>query len=220
MSWKNWGDHPIVVSIGVIAALGGIATLVITFIPSTTEKQPTQTVNSQGNTQVGGTGNTQISDSTVIFDGREDIRNFRKFVPKTYLDNLPNAKCNAYMEARELWDTGITSEMINGNILLSNELKKILIGISKTAYTSEFFDGKTTEQYYDEIISRLMQASFDARPDDGTMHVVSATGDEAQIIDDLIVRLVQDLADPPYFSQWMIRWDRAATEEEDCLLNL
>ncbi|MEO1210182.1 MAG: hypothetical protein AAFX78_11635 [Cyanobacteria bacterium J06638_20] len=220
MSWRNWGDHPIVVAIGVIAALGGIATLVVTFSPSTTGEQPIQTVNSEGNTQVGGTGNMQISDSTVIFDRKGDIRNFRNFIPETYLNNLPRAKCNAYMEAREFWNTGITSEMLNGNIFLSNELKKILIGIAETAYTREFFEGRTAEEYYDEMINRLMQVSYDAKPSSGTMYHVIASGDEALIIDDLIVQLVKDSIEPSYFLRWKDDWDRAALEEEDCMLNL
>ena len=130
-------------------------------------------------------------------------------MPTTYLNNLPRIKYKSYIEAHKLWDTGITSQMHYGNKLLADKLRQILIDTAESAYTSEFFEGKTVSQYYDNLVSRLMKASYDAQPDIGTSYGVIASGERAQIIDDLIIRLVKDISEPSYFSQWKPKWDKA-----------
>jgi len=139
------------------------------------------------------------------------IREFRKFVPETYLGNLPRAKYNAYMDAHILWDTGVTAKMVKGNALLAERLTKILTDLAKTAYTPDYFEGQPVENYYAEKISLLMETSSEAQPrDGGTMHIVIASGDHAEIVDDFIERIVEDVTSPDSFSDWKIHWDRAS----------
>jgi len=141
---------------------------------------------------------------------KKDTRNFKKFVPQTYLDDLPRIKYKSYIEAHKLWDTGITSQMHEGNKLLANKLREILINMAETVYTPDFFEGKTVSQYYDDMIFKLTKAAYDAQPDlTGSMYPVIAHGQRASMIDDLIVKVVKDVTEPSYFSQWKLKWDRA-----------
>lgn len=54
MSWKNWGDHPVIVGVGLIAGIAGIASLIISL-----NSESTPPVNNNGGSiQIGGSGNT------------------------------------------------------------------------------------------------------------------------------------------------------------------
>ncbi len=59
---------------------------------------------------------------SVANEYKKNIRDFKKFVPPTYLNNLPRIKYKSYIDAHKLWDTGITSRMHDGNKLLANKL--------------------------------------------------------------------------------------------------
>jgi hypothetical protein len=63
MSWKNWGDHPVVVSICVVAALGSLGASVLPLITSINEKQSPQSINGEGNIQIEDIANTDISNN-------------------------------------------------------------------------------------------------------------------------------------------------------------
>ncbi|MFY7873390.1 MAG: hypothetical protein ACOVQL_13585 [Limnohabitans sp.] len=54
MNWKNWGDHPVIVAVGLVAGIAGIASLVISL---TSSKNPSVS-NNGGSVQIGGSGNT------------------------------------------------------------------------------------------------------------------------------------------------------------------
>ncbi len=55
-----------------------------------------------------------------------------------------------------------------------------------------------------------MKAACDAQPNlQGTMFRVIADSQRTQIIDDFIVKIVEDITDTSYFSQWKAKWDRA-----------
>lgn len=173
------------------------------------EKEVVNNANADDNStvvQVGG----DASNININSDDKKDIRNFKKFVPQTYLSNLPKVKYNAYIESHEYWDTGITSEMQKGSYLLSDQLLEILIELSETAYTEDFFEGQSTADYYNEKISRLTKASHDSQPrGGGTMHVVMASGEMSDIVDEFVVKIVKDVADEDYFPVWKKKWDRA-----------
>lgn len=77
MAWKNWGDHPIVVSIGVLAGLAGLVALGVTLLaepqtsqrPDSVQKEKPQT--SQGNNSpninnANGNVNLNIDNSTKV----------------------------------------------------------------------------------------------------------------------------------------------------------
>jgi len=147
---------------------------------------------------------------SVANEYKKNIRDFKKFVPPTYLNNLPRIKYKSYIDAHELWDTGITSRMHDGNKLLANKLYEILIDITETAYTSDFFEGKTVSQYYNDLILKFMKAAYDAQPNlQGTMYRLIAHSQRAQIIDDFIVKIVKDITDNSDFLQWKAKWDMA-----------
>jgi hypothetical protein len=135
---------------------------------------------------------------------------FFKFIPTTYLNNLPRIKYNSYIEAHKLWDTGITAKMLGGNSLLSDRLKKILIELAEMAYLPKYFANKSALEFYEERITKMMSAAYDAQPiDAGTMHVVMASGQMAEIINDYIVQIVRDVTDSSYYKSWKERWDKA-----------
>jgi hypothetical protein len=205
-----------VVLLGIAGSIASIIALWSTLSPN--EQAPTQIkqdASIKGSNNIA--SNNQISNNqgnisiqNVYPDTKKEIRNFKKFIPNTYLSNLPRVKYNAYMEAHKYWDTGITSEMLKGTDVLYDKLRTILIDLADTAYTSDYFEGKTISDYYDERISRLMKASQDAQPmDGGTMHIVIAHGDLSDIVDDFIVRIVKDVSESSYFAIWKKKWDRA-----------
>lgn len=157
--------------------------------------------------QIGG----NASNVTVNADKKKDLRKFKKFVPKTYLANLPKVKYNAYIEARKYWDTGITSEMLRGTNILYDRLFKILIDLSGTAYTEDFFEGQSTTEYYSSKISRFMSSSYESQPtDSGSMHTVMAHGEMSEIADEFVIKIVKDVTDESYFPVWKKKWDRAS----------
>jgi hypothetical protein len=64
MTWKNWGDHPVVVGVSLIAALAGVAGLV-----STQQWQPQSLSQSQPQLQ----SSTQGGNSPIISSGGGDV---------------------------------------------------------------------------------------------------------------------------------------------------
>lgn len=74
MAWKNWGDHPIVVSIGVLAGFAGLIALGVTLFsePKTAQKiEPTQKQTSGGSNSPNinnsnGSVNLNIDNSTKV----------------------------------------------------------------------------------------------------------------------------------------------------------
>lgn len=147
---------------------------------------------------------------------KEDPVTGRRILPEAYLDKLPKIKYKAYIAAHKLWDRGVTSDMVNGNHLLAEKLRGILIDIAETVYTPEAFEGNSVAQYYDDLVARLTKASQEAQPDDrGTMHRVLATSSASGILDNCIIKLVGDFADPAYFSTWKAKWEKAQKIGED-----
>jgi len=119
-------------------------------------------------------------------------------------------KYNTYIEAHKYWDTGITSEMIKGNYYVADKLEEILHSLAKTAYTTDYFEGKSIDKYFDDLISELTAASHEAQSKDGgSMERVLATADVQELIDEYIVKIVKDVADSSYFDEWQRKWNRA-----------
>jgi hypothetical protein len=44
MAWKNWGDHPVVVTISVLAGLAGMIALGYTVFSSSSTQHPTKSL--------------------------------------------------------------------------------------------------------------------------------------------------------------------------------
>ena len=60
MGWKNWGDHPIIVGMGTVAALCSIAALGYAVYDHAQIKNDQAPVNGTGNNVVQGTGNNVV----------------------------------------------------------------------------------------------------------------------------------------------------------------
>ena len=134
----------------------------------------------------------------------------KKELPKTYLYNLPRIKYKAYIDAHVHWDTGITPEMMEGSRILASCLRKILNDLATLVYPTDYFEGKTTETYYDDIINRVMPSAFEAQPHNpGTMHRVIAHGQISELLDEMIVNVVKDSIDILTFEIWKSKWDYA-----------
>lgn len=68
MSWKNWGDHPVVVGIGILSAVAGIASMIVT-----------NTYDRSGTVSNTGNGNQIVGNNNTISQGQRDIINLPCF---------------------------------------------------------------------------------------------------------------------------------------------
>lgn len=129
---------------------------------------------------------------------------------------MPRIAFKAYHKAKAYWDTGVTAEMLEGNNVWSSELSKMLGQLAETVYTISYFEGKSPSDYYESKISALMEAAYDSQPPrPGTMHIVIASGQRAQIISEYIVQIVKEATDHSEFSSWYSTWQNAMQGEGD-----
>lgn len=102
--------------------------------------------------------------------------------------------------------------------MVSSRLREALINTAETAYTADFFEGKTPEEYYSRIITSLTMVSRDAMPKEGTLYGILAGAEEIEITEDLIENLIQSISDSTYFLDWKTRWDQVEIIDSlDCL---
>ena len=67
MGWKNWGDHPVVVAVSLIAGLAGLISLGYTIASSpSSQKESAPTDNAESRTTVTGENSTIASGQSVI----------------------------------------------------------------------------------------------------------------------------------------------------------
>lgn len=66
MAWKNWGDHPVVVTVGVLAGLAGLITLGYTIFASSSLQQATEGNNSPNISASNGDVQVSIDNSTEV----------------------------------------------------------------------------------------------------------------------------------------------------------
>jgi hypothetical protein len=132
-------------------------------------------------------------------------------VSEVYLNNLPRIKKNAYLRSKALWDSGITSNMIDGSHQYEDELRDILIELAQMTYDESYFNGKPIKSYYEDLIQTTMNSSQKAMPTSGgTTDLVVAYGDYPTVIDELIIDIIQKTTEPAYFQQWKTEWDNAS----------
>jgi hypothetical protein len=84
----------------------------------------------------------------------ESYRAWERRVPLIlgYVELLPSIRKDAYRRAQSLWDTGITSEMMQGNYDLVEVLQDILIRLSEF-YPERHFGPKGARTYFHELIT-------------------------------------------------------------------
>ena len=140
----------------------------------------------------------------------------RHFVPKTYLFNIPPIVYKAIAEARKFWDTGITAEMLEGHHYLSEKLFLVLKDLAATAFQKSYFEGMSVEEFFQQRISRLMDAAYAAQPrTPGTMHIVIAAGQRSEIIKEYILEIVSGALFGEDYLEWLQLWNRANLCEEN-----
>jgi hypothetical protein len=210
-------------ALGIIGAFGAIASVIAlwpAFISLNQKDNPIAEISGSENAQIVGAGNTQINDSTIVYEGDSSTikKELRKPVPRSFLDSLPRVKCQAYAEAKPLWDTGVTVTISEGNALVSDRLREALISTAEAAYTNDFFEGKTPEEYYSKIIDDLTTVSRSSMPREGTLYGILMGAAEIAITDDLIEDLIQDISDETYFLDWKSRWDEVEiVQSSNCI---
>jgi len=157
--------------------------------------------------------------TNIYNDIKEKSLKSNRHLPSTFIWDLPKVKYNAYIEAHKLWDTGITSKMIEGNNLLAKELFEILLTIAETLVLDTDTNGKGVKKYYKEKIASFSKYSYKAEPNDsGIMHFVVSHSKTFQIIDEYIVSFIRESLDIKTFESWKQKWDNAevlANQGED-----
>ncbi|EZH73666.1 hypothetical protein ATO12_17165 [Aquimarina atlantica] len=141
-----------------------------------------------------------------------EVRKFQRNIPKSYLSQLPGIKANAYRDARELWNTGVTSEMMKGNYLVLDRLTEALSDLAETVYTPDFFNGISAKEYYSNKIEKMSKAAYDGQtgPEGGgTIGLVTGSDNLNRFVQDFIVEIVKDISEPSYFISWKKEWDHA-----------
>ncbi|MBW4421221.1 MAG: hypothetical protein KME13_18635 [Myxacorys californica WJT36-NPBG1] len=77
MAWKNWGDHPVVVAVGVLAGLAGFASLAYTLLSNSSIQQKTGGNNSPNiNASKGDVRVTFDNSTTIQAPSKPQIPNF------------------------------------------------------------------------------------------------------------------------------------------------
>ncbi len=104
MGWKNWGDHPLVVTVSAIGALAGLAGLV-----STQQMQKTQGNNSPIITSSGGNVDININHSTKAETQKRLLKlrvhraQFAGSPKEYYFINITNISPNRTLEITHIW---------------------------------------------------------------------------------------------------------------------
>jgi len=173
-------------------------------------------VHDAGNRSVANGGSTVVQvgrdagSITIEADPNKAVRDFKKFVPRTYLDDLPRFRRVAHTEAREYYRTGVTVDIILGNNVITEKMFEALVNLSETAYTEDFFEGQSPRDYHAEQISRLTSTLYDGVP---RGYLAEHRAQTPMMVEEFIVRIVEDVSDPEYFLSWKERWDQASKFE-------
>jgi hypothetical protein len=69
-----------------------------------------------------------------------------------YLESPPGTLKAAYRAARALWDTGVTSEMINGSYIVVDSLEQMWLRLARWLSPAHF-EGMSPEQYVSEQLA-------------------------------------------------------------------
>jgi len=74
----------------------------------------------------------------------------------TYIKSLPKKREHAYGEAKQKWNTGVTFEMLEGNRLVIEVLKDILVKLANS-YPLNHFNNRSPEKYFSTKISSIAE---------------------------------------------------------------
>jgi hypothetical protein len=116
-----------------------------------------------------------------------------------------------------MWDTGVTSTMMNGSYALIHSLQMYLVALA-AFYPPGFLGSKTAESYFDDFVtSRFEWHRAHLEPEGpgtggtivGPMAAGSVINDLEGMVLDVVRSLTMDSSSFNY-TAWKARWDDAA----------
>lgn len=141
--------------------------------------------------------------TTIINNTSNEVKSLRLDLSKGFLNTLPTIKHNTYLEAQPLWDSGVTSNMIEGNNIVLTKLIQLYFDLLDLTEEEGF-----RKESYKKQIHTYIQYVNDAQPKDrGSMHLVMKGGTLNSIIDDCIVSVVKNNTDKSFFKKWKTQWN-------------
>lgn len=117
-----------------------------------------------------------------------------------FITAIPSFIQSAHDLAQPQFDTGVTSEVMDGCYTVIDSMKKILLGLSRF-YDAKQFDGDPEAFFSDLIASRFRWHRAHMEPEGpgsggtmiGPMAASAVMGDVQNMVDDMVSTLTQDL---------------------------
>lgn len=163
-----------------------------------------------GNVSIGDTYNQINNTFTEVSKQGYSIQ---IFVPETFLDTLPQIRYNLYKEAQDLWDSGVTSAMIEGNNIVIEKLLQIYLDLTELIEKEEYIKGVPYKDYYKNRINTFIKYIYVAQPiDGGTMDLVISGGKAISTINECIIDIIKNSTSENYFCKWLDSWNNYTDE--------
>jgi hypothetical protein len=129
-----------------------------------------------------------------------------------YIRMLPKLRRDVYSQARPLWDSGVTAQMMEGNYKVINALEQILVQLA-SQYPEGHFGGRSAEDYINAMTaSRFQWHRAHLEPDGagtgGTIVGVSAGGAVIEDLEVMVRDVVRSLHENEigFFQAWDADW--------------
>lgn len=155
--------------------------------------------------------NLLVNNETSIRN--ESIRDIDDNKHLKFIDSLPEEKMIVYQNAQKKWDTGITSEMREGNYNVIDFLKETWLKLSEFYEDKNFEDKKAQDYISDYVKSRFDYHYSKHTPKgefkSGTIVYVMVGGDVIDDLDILVLDLVSTISfynDSFDYNDWKNRW--------------
>ncbi len=146
-------------------------------------------------------------------DKQNAIRDIGNKSDLKFIESLPEEKSITYRNAQQLWDTGTTVSMKQGNYDVIDFLKSTWLKLSEF-YTSNNFGLETSEEYVDRYIRERFEYhhakhSPNGERNSGTIVGVLVGADVITDLDSLVDNLVGTISfynDEFDYLEWKKRW--------------
>lgn len=134
-----------------------------------------------------------------------------------YVNRLPDVLAQGYSLAQPRWDSGVTSEMMEGTYGVIDILVQVLVHLASW-FPANHFDGKPAAEYFGRIVAdKFVWHRALAEPDGvatggtivGPVSAMSVLHDLKRTVDEMVAALVYERDDFD-FPQWHRQWERMA----------